>query len=143
MLALTVNGTPASGPTGSPAASRASRAAAAARAASGSTVTTALTDGFTASMRARWASITSTAENFCAITPAAISDADSWVSSIGSAPLAAAFLVTIGPYLPTPIAGASGFRPPLAHPGRTVVRSRRRQLKRSLQAGGYLAVAAD
>lgn len=59
-LVLTVNGTPCSGPSGSPAATFASAAHAEARASSCSAWTTALTVGLTSSIRFRWASITST-----------------------------------------------------------------------------------
>ena len=53
MFSLTVNGTPASGPSGSPAATARSTAAAAARASSASVTVTALRSGLTSSMRAR------------------------------------------------------------------------------------------
>ena len=59
MFSFTVKGTPCSGPTVSPAASFWSALTAAARASSASTRTTAFSAGFTASMRARWASTTS------------------------------------------------------------------------------------
>ncbi|EWS52603.1 hypothetical protein X551_04608 [Methylibium sp. T29] len=60
MFSFTVIGTPCSGPSAAPAATWRSAATAAARASSASRRTTALTRGLTASMRARWASITST-----------------------------------------------------------------------------------
>jgi hypothetical protein len=58
-FSLIVNGTPASGPRRSPAASDLSMAAAAARAESPSVAVTALTAGLTSRMRARHASTTS------------------------------------------------------------------------------------
>ena len=60
MFSLIVNGTPASGPRGSPAARAASIAAAAASEISGIVRVTALTVGLTASMRSRWAWTSST-----------------------------------------------------------------------------------
>ena len=54
MFSLTVNGTPASGPSGPPAATARSTAAAAARASSASVTVTALRSGLTSSMRARY-----------------------------------------------------------------------------------------
>ena len=62
MFSFTVQGTPCSRPTGSPAASLRSAAAAAVRASSASTRTIAFTSGLTRSMRAKWASTTSRAE---------------------------------------------------------------------------------
>ena len=59
---LWATGSPCSGPSVSPRATAASAASAPRRASSGSSVTMALTAGLTSSMRARWASITSTAE---------------------------------------------------------------------------------
>jgi hypothetical protein len=58
-FSLTENGTPASGPSGLPAATERSTAAAAVRASSASVTVTALTSALTSEMRARWASITS------------------------------------------------------------------------------------
>ena len=61
-VSLCATGSPCSGPTSSPAASAASAASAAARAPSASRVTTALTSGFSRSMRSRCASSSSRAE---------------------------------------------------------------------------------
>src|SRR5262249_20235620 len=83
MMSLTLIGTPASGPTSSPAATRLSTASAAASAASSLTVRKAPTRGSTAAMRASAARVSSTAEVSRRRTRAAASRTESsWSAPI-------------------------------------------------------------
>src|SRR4051794_19647856 len=86
MLSLTVNGTPCSGPVGSPRASAVSARPAAASARSASSATTALIAPFTASIRRRCASTTSRADAAREATSAARSVAVAVVSSARAIP---------------------------------------------------------
>ncbi len=79
---FTATGTPASGPSSSPAARRSSTARAAASAPSVSTCRNACTRSSTAPMRSRWAWVTSTAEVSPLATSPAISTALSLVKSL-------------------------------------------------------------
>ncbi len=76
MFSFTVNGTPWSGPSASPAETARSAATAASPAPSASTRVTALRCGFTSAMRVRWASTTSTELNSPLAIPTASSRAD-------------------------------------------------------------------
>src|SRR5215469_5839063 len=81
MTSLSASGTPASGPSGSPAARFRSTAAAAATASSGATCRNACTSDSTAAIRSRWAWVTSTADTCPAATASAICAAVSRVRS--------------------------------------------------------------
>jgi catechol 2,3-dioxygenase-like lactoylglutathione lyase family enzyme len=94
MISLTVNGTPCSGPSASPRARAVSAARASARAASRRGSTIALIAGFRSSMRAVWASTSSTAPTSPSRTARAIHDADCLTSSV---PLTGQELITSPP----------------------------------------------
>src|ERR1700743_3294979 len=79
---LTATGTPASAPSGSPAARCRSTSRACARASSAGTCRNAFTSPSTAPIRSRWACVTSVAETSPAVIAAASSDAVFLISSL-------------------------------------------------------------
>ncbi len=78
VVSFTVNGTPASGPSASPAARRRSMRAASARACSAISCVTAFTCGLTSAIRSRWLSTSSPAETSARRTASACAEADSF-----------------------------------------------------------------